>query len=32
MSLPIQSSAFSNYGEIPRRHTCDGEEISPWIR
>jgi len=29
MSLMLQSSAFSNHGEIPRRYTCDGEELSP---
>ncbi|TAK09951.1 MAG: YbhB/YbcL family Raf kinase inhibitor-like protein [Candidatus Manganitrophaceae bacterium] len=29
MSLTLQSSAFPNQGEIPRRYTCDGEERSP---
>jgi hypothetical protein len=27
--LTITSQAFSAGGEIPRRHTCDGEDISP---
>ncbi|MGD8503609.1 MAG: YbhB/YbcL family Raf kinase inhibitor-like protein [Syntrophobacterales bacterium] len=29
MTLTITSPAFSHNGEIPRRHTCDGEDISP---
>lgn len=29
MPLMITSSAFPHQGEIPRRYTCDGEEISP---
>ena len=29
MSLQITSSAFSHSGEIPRRYSCDGEDISP---
>lgn len=29
MSITLQSSAFSNHGEIPRRYTCDGEDLSP---
>lgn len=29
MPLSITSSAFGPNGEIPRRHTCDGENLSP---
>jgi len=29
MTLTITSTAFSHNGEIPARHTCDGEDISP---
>jgi len=29
MSFQITSSAFSNNGEIPRKYTCDAEDISP---
>lgn len=29
MMLAISSSAFSNNGEIPRRYTCDADDISP---
>jgi Raf kinase inhibitor-like YbhB/YbcL family protein len=29
MSLTLQSTAFKHQGEIPRRHTCDGEDLSP---
>ena len=29
MSLTITSPAFSHSGEIPMRHTCDSEDISP---
>jgi hypothetical protein len=29
MSLTLVSSAFSHNGEIPRRYTCDGEDVSP---
>ena len=29
MSLTITSPAFSHNGEIPTRHTCDSEDISP---
>ncbi|MFQ6023852.1 MAG: YbhB/YbcL family Raf kinase inhibitor-like protein, partial [Acidiferrobacterales bacterium] len=34
MALTITSSAFSHDGEIPKRYTCDDEDISPdlaWI-
>jgi Raf kinase inhibitor-like YbhB/YbcL family protein len=27
--MKITSSAFANYGDIPSRYTCDGENISP---
>lgn len=27
--MQLASSAFSSFGEIPRCHTCEGEEISP---
>lgn len=29
MSLTISSSAFRPRGEIPRRYTCDGDDLSP---
>ncbi len=29
MTLTITSSVFSHNGDIPKRHTCDGEDISP---
>ena len=29
MSFAITSTAFSNGGEIPRKYTCSGENISP---
>lgn len=29
MTVTITSPAFSHNGEIPTRHTCDGEDISP---
>ncbi len=29
MSLKITSPVFSHMGEIPRKFTCDGEDISP---
>jgi len=29
MMLVLQSSAFSDGGEIPTRHTCKGEDVSP---
>lgn len=29
MSIQITSAAFSEGGMIPKRHTCDGENISP---
>lgn len=29
MKLMIKSSAFADKGEIPVRHTCDGEDCSP---
>lgn len=28
-SLTITSSAFENYGNIPMRYTCEGEDVSP---
>ena len=27
--MDLTSSAFSNGEEVPRRHTCDGEDVSP---
>lgn len=32
MALTITSASFSHNGEIPVRHTCDGEDISPALR
>ncbi len=29
MSLSLESTAFAHKGEIPARHTCDGEDVSP---
>ena len=29
MPITISSSAFSEGDEIPRKHTCDGEDLSP---
>lgn len=29
MSLTLSSPAFAHQGEIPTRHTCDGENVSP---
>jgi Raf kinase inhibitor-like YbhB/YbcL family protein len=29
MSLVLSSSAFPHGGEIPTRHTCEGEDVSP---
>jgi Raf kinase inhibitor-like YbhB/YbcL family protein len=29
MPLVMTSSAFPHHGEIPRRYTCDGEDLSP---
>jgi Raf kinase inhibitor-like YbhB/YbcL family protein len=29
MALTLTSSAFQPGGEIPRRHTCEGEDLSP---
>ncbi len=29
MALTLTSTAFHHNGEIPRRHTCDGDDLSP---
>jgi len=29
MSFTLTSPAFTQGGEIPRRHTCEGEDVSP---
>lgn len=29
MALTLTSSAFKHNGDIPRRYTCDGEDVSP---
>jgi Raf kinase inhibitor-like YbhB/YbcL family protein len=29
MSLTLMSSAFRHNGDIPRRYTCDGDDVSP---
>jgi hypothetical protein len=29
MSLEIQVSGFANGGQIPQRHTCEGQDVSP---
>ncbi|HEX6007560.1 MAG TPA: YbhB/YbcL family Raf kinase inhibitor-like protein, partial [Burkholderiales bacterium] len=28
MPFTLTSSAFAHHGEIPRRHTCQGEDVS----
>jgi len=32
MAFELQSPAFSSGGEIPVRHTCDGQDLSPLLR
>ncbi len=32
MGLTLSSSVFSQNGEIPKRYTCDGDDISPDLR
>jgi Raf kinase inhibitor-like YbhB/YbcL family protein len=32
MSMTVSSTAFTDGGTIPRRYTCDGENISPPLR
>lgn len=32
MAMEIRSSAFQNGGDIPRKYTCDGTDISPPLR
>lgn len=29
MTMQISSTAFANEATIPRKHTCDGEDVSP---
>jgi Raf kinase inhibitor-like YbhB/YbcL family protein len=29
MTITLSSTAFTDGGDIPRRHTCDGEDVSP---
>ncbi len=29
MTLTLTSSAFSHQGQIPKKYTCDGEDVSP---
>ena len=29
MALTLTSAAFSHQGEIPKRYTCEGEDVSP---
>jgi Raf kinase inhibitor-like YbhB/YbcL family protein len=29
MTITVSSTAFSDGGDIPRRYTCDGEDVSP---
>jgi len=34
MTLKLTSKSFSDYGEMPSRHTCEGKNVSPpleWI-
>lgn len=30
--MELISSAFASMGEIPRRHTCEGDDVSPPLR
>ena len=32
MAFEITSPSFAAMGEIPRRHTCEGEDVSPELR
>ena len=32
MTFTLQSSAFQHGGAIPRRYTCDGDDVSPPLR
>ncbi|HSA94349.1 MAG TPA: YbhB/YbcL family Raf kinase inhibitor-like protein [Terriglobales bacterium] len=32
MSLSIESPAFPSNGDIPRKYTCDGPDVSPALR
>ena len=32
MTIRLWSPAFEQGGQIPRRHTCDGEDLSPPLR
>jgi Raf kinase inhibitor-like YbhB/YbcL family protein len=32
MSMTVSSTAFTDGGTIPRRYTCDGENVSPPLR
>ncbi len=32
MSLTLTSPSFSHDGEIPRRYTCEGEDVSPPLK
>src|ERR1044072_3829472 len=32
MSLTLSSQAFTNGGSMPRRHTCEGEDVSPDLK
>ena len=29
MTMTVSSTAFADGGDLPRRHTCDGEDLSP---
>jgi len=31
MALKLSSPAFTNMGETPRQHSCDGADISPTL-
>jgi Raf kinase inhibitor-like YbhB/YbcL family protein len=32
MSFAMQSTAFANGGEVPKRYTCDGADLSPALQ
>ncbi len=32
MAFRLESPSFAHEGEIPRKHTCEGEDVSPELR
>ncbi|HAR46027.1 MAG TPA: YbhB/YbcL family Raf kinase inhibitor-like protein, partial [Nitrospiraceae bacterium] len=31
-ALLLFSPAFGHQQQIPRKYTCDGDDVSPWLR